>query len=650
MFACACLALLLAVVPSSATPTPPAVTPAAASAHANPNTTPPAAGGPTANQTPATLAPPHTAAALTGMPKLEEIPLYWRTRAERSAFRATADYDETIRFARQLEGGSNWVHVTSYGSSGQGRDLPLIVVSKDRAFTPAAARATGKPIVLIQNGIHAGEIEGKDASLALIRDLAVLRTHAELLDHVILLVMPIFSVDAHERRSAYNRINQNGPDEQGWRFTPIGLNLNRDYLKAESPEMRAMISRVFTQWWPHLLVDDNTTDGADFRHDIGYGMNFGPGAPAPVGRWLTQVFEGRVIPRLASLGHLPSPYLGFQKGTDPLSGVDFSDSPPRYSTGYAAIQCRPGILVETHSLKSYETRVRATYDLLLMLIAEINANPAELTRAVAESESLVIARAHAPRGTGRNVVLNSTASPLGTPFPFKGLERHLEHSEITGADVARFRAAPWDTLIPIFREQLPALTVSEPAGYLVPQEWTTVSEHLDLHAVRYRRFARAWSDTVEVPHVLAVSESSSTFEGHHLTLVRSVALERRLRAYRPGDLWVPLDQRGALVAMHLLESQAPDGLTLWNAFDTVFERHEYAEDYLMEPIAKRMMSEDPRLAAEFRAKLAADTAFAHSPAARLDFFYTRSPWFDREFALLPVTRALRAPPDEVLAP
>src|SRR5690349_17038239 len=151
------------------------------------------------------------------------VPYFWQTRAEKSGYRLTADYDETMRYCRTLAAGSEWVKLESYGTSGQGRELPLLIVSKDRAFTPEAARATGKPILLIQNGIHSGEIEGKDASLALVRDLTALRRRPELLDHAILLVLPIFSVDAHERSGPWNRINQNGPERMGWRRTPIGL-------------------------------------------------------------------------------------------------------------------------------------------------------------------------------------------------------------------------------------------------------------------------------------------------------------------------------------------------------------------------------------------------------------------------------------------
>src|SRR5580765_899066 len=236
----------------------------------------------------------------------------------------------------------------------------MLIVSRQRAFTPEAARATGKPVILIQNGIHAGEIEGKDACLALVRDMAILKTKAELLDSAIVLVLPIYSVDAHERRGHYNRLNQNGPDPTGWRATPIGLNLNRDYMKVEAPETRALLTQVYETWWPELLVDDHTTDGADYQHDVTYAYAHGPGIPAAIDHWYEDAFEGRVVPRLTRMGHLPAPYLSFRKGNDPRSGIDFGTSGPRFSTGYAPLQCRAAILVETHMLKPYGVRVQAT--------------------------------------------------------------------------------------------------------------------------------------------------------------------------------------------------------------------------------------------------------------------------------------------------
>ena len=575
-----------------------------------------------------------------------EVPGFWRTRAERTGWKQTSDYDETMRYCRQLEGGSRWVKVLSYGTSGQGRELPLVVVSKDRAFTPDAARATGKPIVLIVNGIHSGEIEGKDASLALVRDMAVLRTREPLLDSCIVLVLPILSVDAHERRSKYNRINQNGPEEMGWRFTPVGLNLNRDWVKTESPEMTALLANVYTKWWPDLMFDDHTTDGADYRHDITYGYQNGGYVAPSIARWYAQAFEGRVLPRLAAMGHLPAPYINFRRWSDPRSGVDFGWSPPRFSTGFAPLHGRASILVETHMLKPYGTRVRATYDLLVAVLEDIRANPGELRDAVrrAEDDMVALARRRGP------LVLSSRTTDRATTFAYKGVVAKLEHSAITGGPVPRYTSAPWDTILPLYRETAPELTVNVPAGYLVPREWTKAIAVLRTQGLVLRALARAWRDTVELSRVQEWSADSEVFEGHRLTRVKKVRLERQVRSFRAGDVWVPADQPAGALAVNLLEAQAPDGLMTWNFFDSVFQQKEYGEDYVVEPMAKQMLAKEPALAREFAAKLAADSAFAGSPSARVDFFYRRSPWADPEQNLHPVARALRPVPDSVLEP
>ncbi|MBI1796962.1 MAG: peptidase M14 [Candidatus Eisenbacteria bacterium] len=580
-------------------------------------------------------------------PAAADVPTYWKTRAEKSDYRLTADYEETMRYCRLLEAASRWVKVVSYGRSEQGRDLPLVIVSRDGAFTPDQALASGRPIILIQNGIHAGEIEGKDATLALLRDMIVLHRHEDLLDNVILLILPIFSVDAHERKSPWNRINQNGPDEMGWRFTPMGLNLNRDYLKVETPEIRALIGKVYTQWWPHLLIDDHTTDGADFRHDLTLSWNHGAGTPPAVDRWLADAM-GRVVPRTQALGHLTAPYLSFRRGNDPLSGVEAGSYPPRFSTGYTPLQCRPSILVETHMLKPYASRVRATYDLLLAVLEEVHARPQALTAAVAAAEAEAVARGRRSDPAQREIVLTTRVGARADSFAFKGWQTRWEKSDVSGAPVARYTPAPWDTTIAIYRDIEPVITVRAPAGYVLPQEWSAAIDRLDVHGVRYRRFAAPWRDTVEVQHVLEWSAAQRSFEGHRPITVTKVALERRLREARPGDLWVPLDQRSGAVAVHLLEAQAPDGLMYWNVFDTVFEQKEYAEDYVMEPIARRMLHDDPALARAFQARLAADSAFAKNPGARMDFFYRRSPWADSAQDAHPALRALRPPPESVL--
>jgi len=577
------------------------------------------------------------------------LPSFWFTRAERTGYRQTSTYDETAAYLRRLEAASSLIHVESFGTSGQGREFLLVVAAKDHAFTPEAARANGRPVVLVQCGIHSGEIEGKDAMLALLRDIVITGRQQDLLDRCILLVVPMFSPDAHERRSRFSRINQNGPEEMGWRTTPIGLNLNRDYMKAETPEMRAFLSNVFTRWWPHLLVDTHTTDGADYRYDVTWGVNRGPEDPAGVTGWLETAFEGRVIPALEGLGHLTAPYISFRNWTNLLSGLSGGETPPRFSTGYPPLQCRPSILVETHMLKPYEVRVRATYDLVSALLAEVNARPQELTGAVAAAEAEVVARGREPDAAKRQVVLATRTTSDSVMFEFKGLRPVTEPSDIAGMPVVHYGSAPWDTVLPRFQHVVPALTVTQPVGYLVPQEWKSVLDRLDVHGVRYRRFTRAWSDSVEQARIVDWNAASTPNEGHFPLVVNRTETVRRLRTYQPGDVWVPLDQRSALVAVHLLEEQAPDALARWNFFDTVLEKKEYGEMYVVEPLARKMMRDDPALAKEFRARVAADSAFAQNPHERLEFFYRRSPWADPEQNLVPVARALHAPPESVLA-
>jgi murein tripeptide amidase MpaA len=596
------------------------------------------------------LAPSAPSRSVEGPEVGSEIPYLWRTRAERTGWHETADYDETMRFCKQLEAGSQWVRFVTYGTSGQGRPLPLLIVSRQRAFTPEAARATGKPVVLIQNGIHAGEIEGKDACLALVRDMAVLKTRPELLDSAIVLVLPIYSVDAHERRGHYNRLNQNGPDPTGWRATPVGLNLNRDYMKAEAPETRALLANVYEKWWPELLVDDHTTDGADYQHDVTYAFAHGAGVPLALDHWYEDAFEGRVVPALARMGHLPAPYLSFRKGNDPKSGIDFGSTPPRFSTGYAPLQCRAAILVETHMLKPYGVRVKATYDLLVALLQELREHPAALIGAVKLAEHEVASRPRAADPDARNVVLSSRTTDRSIPFVFMGKVTKWEKSEITGAPVAHYTSAPWDSIVPLFRQVEPVVAVRAPAGYLIPQEWSDAIDLLRLQGVKVRRLAKSWSDSVEVTRLIDWSFDAQPFEGHHPMHANKVALEHQWRTYRPGDVWVPCDQRGGLMAMHLCEAQAPDGLLTWNYFDTVVQPKEYGEDYVVEPLARAMLAKDPALAKEFAQKLAADTSFAANPGARSDFFYRRSPWADPEQNLVPVVRALRAVPEASLAP
>ena len=189
-----------------------------------------------------------------------EDPSDWRTPAERSGYRTTPDYAETLRYLDRLESShSGWIRSETFGATGEGRDMRIVIASKDGMFDPPSIRAARRVVLLVQNSIHAGEMDGKDACLALLRDLAMDPAARRPLDRVVFVFIPVYNIDGHERRSAYGRINQNGPELAGWRANATNLNLNRDYLKAEAPETRAFL-RLFERWRPDFfaacVVDD----------------------------------------------------------------------------------------------------------------------------------------------------------------------------------------------------------------------------------------------------------------------------------------------------------------------------------------------------------------------------------------------------------
>ncbi|MDQ3129770.1 MAG: M14 family metallopeptidase, partial [Acidobacteriota bacterium] len=277
------------------------------------------------------------------------VPKDWQTLAEQTEYRKSWNYADTIGFARKLDDASDKIVYKSFGKSGENRDLPLLIAANDKTFTPADARKKGKAVILIQAGIHSGEIDGKDAGFALFRDIAVTKSRAGLLKDAVLLFVPIYNVDGHELSSPYHRINQNGPDETGWRATSAGLNLNRDYMKADAPETRAFL-KLWNEWKPDFFFDLHVTDGADFQYNVTYEYaHFSEVSPF-IKNWMDEYFDGKIVGEVEKEGNLLTHYLEFG-GREVTSGIFTFIATPRFATGYAAIRNRPGLLIETHSLK-----------------------------------------------------------------------------------------------------------------------------------------------------------------------------------------------------------------------------------------------------------------------------------------------------------
>lgn len=259
-----------------------------------------------------------SATAMSQQPNLP-VPSEWRTHAEQTEYRETPRYDETVDYAKRLDRASALIKYEIFGKSGEGRDLPLLLATEGETFTPDSARHAHKAVILIQACIHAGEPDGKDAGLALLRDIAITKTRAGLLKNVVVVFIPIYSPDGHERVSPYNRINQNGPAEMGWRTTSIYQNLNRDYMKADTPETRAWLA-LWNKWQPDLFIDCHVTDGADYQYNITFQHEHHAGVDAGVLAWERAVFDQRVAAKTEAAGNVVSWYLEFIDNRDLTKG------------------------------------------------------------------------------------------------------------------------------------------------------------------------------------------------------------------------------------------------------------------------------------------------------------------------------------------
>ncbi len=566
----------------------------------------------------------------------------WRTKAEATDYEETPRYNETMAYCRRLAGASPFIHIEELGRSPEGREIVALVVSLDKAFTPGAARATGKEIVLVNACIHAGECEGKDAGLALIRDLLIKEEYktSGLLDHAILIFVPIHSVDGHERFSPYGRINQNGPAEMGWRTTAQNYNLNRDWLKADAPETRAMLN-LFRRWMPDLFIDLHNTDGADYQYDITYTLERHGNEPDSIHAWQTEAFDGRIFPALEKQGHKIAPYLVLKTPDKPEDGFTDGVASPRLSTGYVALWNRPALLVETHMLKDYRTRVVATYDILKAVLAEFTHAPGKLRAAVAGADRDAVTAGKAAYDPARRLPVDFKSGPGSVPFEFLGVEAHREVSAVSASIWTQYDPAkPVTFTVPYYNEVQVAKEVCPPVGYVIPAAWTVVIERLRAHGLAFTTLDKPLTCEVETYRFESAEWQPRPFENHHLIKEMKFAPVRRQETFPAGSAVVWLDQPGARVAMHLLEPDAPDSLLRWGYLDAIFEPKEYSEERVMEAMAREMMARDPKLKEEFEKKVAGDAAFAGSAHLRLEWFYERTPFFDQRLNVYPIGRIL----------
>ncbi len=550
---------------------------------------------------------------------------------EQSGFTETPRYNETMEYAKRLAEASPLISFQVFGKSPQGLDLPLLILDQDGFSTPEEVNRSGKLKVMIQACIHAGESEGKDAGLALFRDIAI--NHKDIdLDHITVLLIPIFNVDGHERFTPYSRINQNGPKEAGWRTTATNLNLNRDYLKADTPEMQSWL-KLFNRWSPDLFIDCHTSDGADYQYPVTIEYN---GFRSPL---LDQWLSGSLIPGLTRAMEISCypifNYVSFRKWHDPRSGLVDHVPGPRFSTGYVSARNRFALLIETHMLKDYKTRVLGTYYLLEHTLRLVAPQTAAIKGILRTADSLTASEEFRSRPCVLDCKPSMTDSVM---VEFRGVDYTVEKSDLTGGNWYHYGHTPKSYSLPLFSRQVPTLQVRLPEAYLIPAEWQDVIRRLDWHGIRYEILQEPTVLRVETYRFSEPQWAAETYEGRQILesfRMDTLQVERR---YAPGSVKISTSQPNARLIAFMFEPMSEESFLRWGFFNAIFEEKEYVETYVMEKMAREMIRKDPGLKNRFDTLKREDPAFAANAYAQLMWFYRQTPYYDPDIGLYPVGR------------
>ncbi|MEM8515263.1 hypothetical protein RCH14_004623 [Massilia sp. MP_M2] len=499
------------------------------------------------------------------------------------------------------------------GVSDAGVPIHAGVVSSDGAFDRAAIKAAGRAVFFNNNGIHPGEPEGVDGCMALVRDFCVDPERLAALGTTVFLFVPLYNVDGAFNRADTSRVNQDGPEQFGFRGNSRHLDLNRDFVKCDTLTAR-VFNELFTAWDPDVMVDTHTSNGADYS----YTMTLIHTQADKLGGGLGEFLRAEMLPALYAgmdaRGWPTCPYVNPVQDSPDHGIAEFLET-ARFSTGYAALHHTIGFMPETHMLKPFRDRyesMRALVDVALAFTVQ-NAPRIQALRRAAKD---------AGRTQAEWPVRWKMDETNPSSFRFKGYEAKYKKSVL--GDYSRLyydRSSVWERDIAYYNRFPVDASVPAPQAYVVPQQWREAIERLQWNGVRMERIDADRMQHVAYYHIDSVTSRPTAYEGHMFH--DDVVLERRHASVqlRAGDYLVPLDQDNARYAVETLEPLAHDSFFRWGFFNSVLEKKEAYSEYVFEDEAERLLVQEPALAAKFEQWKSEHPGLLTNQEAVLDFIF-----------------------------
>ncbi|WP_232826835.1 M14 family metallopeptidase [Chitinophaga deserti] len=553
------------------------------------------------------------------------------TKYERSGARETVTYAECIDYWKTLVRRFPQLHIREIGATDAGFPLHLVTLSPDRDFDYASLHRKNRRIILINNGIHPGEPDGIDATMMLVRDLCLGKK--KLPANVTLAIIPIYNIGGALNRSEFFRVDQNGPDAFGSRGNAQNLDLNRDFIKADSRNARTF-HQIYHLTDPDVFVDNHVSNGADYQHVMTLLATQHGKLGGVMGAYLHDTFEPALYKMMAEKGYDLLPYVNHFGPTPDSGWTAFADG-PRYSSGYTTLFHTFGFVPETHMLKPYKQRVEATYALMECFI-----------RFTSENSNKIKALRDATRAS----VKTQESFPLSWQpdvsrpqlYTFKGYEAGYKPSEVSGLPRLYYdRNKPYEKQIRIFNHFEPDNFVTKPEAYIIPQGWWTVIELLQNNKVQMKRLTRDTIITVEVYTIKDIKTVAQPYEKHYMHHGVTTETSQQKIAFRKGDYLIPMNQAANRFVVETLEPKGADSYFAWNFFDAILGKKEGYSTYVFEDTAGEFLRQNPEVRKALETRRASDSSFAKSGGDQLNFVYRQSPWNEPGFMRYPVFRIVK---------
>jgi Zinc carboxypeptidase len=550
------------------------------------------------------------------------------TKFEQSNGTQTPTYFEIVDWWKKLDEKSGKVKMLTMGMTDAGYPLHIIVVANNGDHNFDNIRKNNKSVILINNGIHPGEPDGVDASMLLVRDIVT--NKLSLPDNIVLAIIPIYNIGGCLNRSANYRVDQNGPEEFGFRGNSQNLDLNRDFIKCDSKDARAF-AEIFHLTDPDIFLDNHVSNGADYQHVMTLLTTQNSKLGGVMGDYLKKEMEPGIYAAMKTKGYDLIPYVNSFGDTPDNGWPEYWDG-PRYSSGYAALWHTFSFVPETHMLKPYDQRVKATYSLMQSFIEFTTKNKETIRNLRNQTKKYVQSAVEFP-------ISWSLDRSQYKEITYKGYEAGRKPSEVSGLPRLYYdRSKPYEKKIKIFNYFATKTFIQKPKAYVIPQGWWKVIDLLKLNKVQMTQLKKDTTIEVEAYRIDDYKAMPRQYEMHHMNTDVKVSSSIKKIQFKKGDYYIPLNQTANRFLIETLEPQAEDSYFAWNYFDGILGQKEGYSAYAFEDIAADYLKKNPDLKTKLNQRVAADTAFAKNGRAQLNFVYENSPWVEPVYLRYPVYR------------